>query len=248
MRESAIVCIFLDCIIWRPVFAACVLLFHHCNMDRQLFCRVMFTQQTTFDGICNGFVVLHFIINRKGSRVSDWVGYLSDATCSNNFNKSINDAVRRDQDCPNPDRQEGQRTIWEVPKTDPCDQAVIVPPYVMDALDRYRGRMMMDGHPTSGDNRVFVKYAEKIINRGNLVSMIFKPLCKKAGVPCPGLARNAAHDRYAATGERNSDQQCLGIARSCQFSRHIANLRTRHKDRHGEGDGSDCESVSASGS
>ena len=39
----------------------------------------------------------------------------------------------------------GKATIGEVPKTDAGDRAIIVPPYVMDALDKHRGRMMMDG-------------------------------------------------------------------------------------------------------
>ena len=42
---------------------------------------------------------------------------------------------------------------------------------------------MMDGHPTSGENLVFCNHAGKIINRNNLVSRTFKPLCAKAGVP-----------------------------------------------------------------
>ena len=77
----------------------------------------------------------------------------------------------------------GKATIGEVPKTEAGDRAIIVPPYVMDALDKHRGRMMMDGHPTSGENLVFCNHAGKIINRNNLVSRTFKPLCKKAGVP-----------------------------------------------------------------
>jgi integrase len=80
-------------------------------------------------------------------------------------------------------QQVDKATIWEVPKTAPCDQAITVPPYVMDALDKHRGRMMMDGHLTSGENLVFCNHAGKIINRNNLVSRTFKPLCKKAGVP-----------------------------------------------------------------
>lgn len=77
----------------------------------------------------------------------------------------------------------GKATIGEVPKTEAGDRAIIVPPYVMDALDKHRGRMMMDGHPTSGENLVFCNHAGKIINRNNLVSRTFKPLCAKAGVP-----------------------------------------------------------------
>jgi len=77
----------------------------------------------------------------------------------------------------------GKAVIGEVPKTDGGNRAIIVPPYVMDALDKHRGRMMMDGHPTSGDNLVFVNHAGNIINRNNLVSRTFKPLCAKAGVP-----------------------------------------------------------------
>ena len=80
----------------------------------------------------------------------------------------------------------GKATIGEVPKTDAGDRAIIVPPYVMDAMDKHRGRMMMDGHPTSGENLVFCNHAGKIINRNNrnnLVSRTFKPLCAKAGVP-----------------------------------------------------------------
>lgn len=77
----------------------------------------------------------------------------------------------------------GKATIGEVPKTDGGNRAIVVPPYVMDALDKHRGRMMMDGHPTSGENLVFCNHAGKIINRNNLVSRTFKPLCKKAGVP-----------------------------------------------------------------
>ena len=73
--------------------------------------------------------------------------------------------------------------IGEVPKTDAGNRAIIVPPYVMEALDKHRGRMMMDGHPTSGENLVFVNHAGKIINRNNLVSRTFKPLCSKAKVP-----------------------------------------------------------------
>lgn len=41
----------------------------------------------------------------------------------------------------------------------------------------------MDGHLTSGDKLVFVNHAGNIINRNNLVSRTFKPLCQKAGVP-----------------------------------------------------------------
>ena len=77
----------------------------------------------------------------------------------------------------------GKATIGEVPKTDGGNRAIIVPPYVMDALDKHRGRMMMDGHKTSGDNLVFCNHAGNIINRNNLVSRTFKPLCAKAGVP-----------------------------------------------------------------
>ena len=42
---------------------------------------------------------------------------------------------------------------------------------------------MMDGHPTSGENLVFCNHAGNIINRNNLVSRTFKPLCEKAKVP-----------------------------------------------------------------
>ena len=42
---------------------------------------------------------------------------------------------------------------------------------------------MMDGHPTSSENLIFVNHAGKIINRNNLVSRTFKPLCEKAKVP-----------------------------------------------------------------
>lgn len=77
----------------------------------------------------------------------------------------------------------GKATIGEVPKTDAGNRSIIVPPYVMEALDKHRGRMMMDGHPTAGDNLVFVNHAGKIINRNNLVSRTFKPLCEKAKVP-----------------------------------------------------------------
>jgi integrase len=77
----------------------------------------------------------------------------------------------------------GKAVIGEVPKTDSGNRSIIVPLYVMDALDKHRGRMMMDGHPTSGDNLVFVNHAGKIINRNNLVSRTFKPLCEKAKVP-----------------------------------------------------------------
>jgi integrase len=80
-------------------------------------------------------------------------------------------------------RHKGKATIGEVPKTDGGNRAIIVPPYVMDALDKHRGRMMMDGHPTSGENLVFCNHAGKIINRSNLVSRTFKPLCAKAKVP-----------------------------------------------------------------
>ena len=73
--------------------------------------------------------------------------------------------------------------IGEVPKTDAGNRAIIVPAYVMDALDKHRGRMMMDGHPTSGANLVFCNHAGGIINRNNLVSRTFKPLCEKAKVP-----------------------------------------------------------------
>jgi|GEM_PF-6796164 len=48
---------------------------------------------------------------------------------------------------------------------------------------KHRGQMMMDGHPTSGENLVFCNHAGNIINRNNLVSRTFKPLCAKAGVP-----------------------------------------------------------------
>lgn len=77
----------------------------------------------------------------------------------------------------------GKATIGEVPKTDGGNRAIIVPPYVMDALDKHRGRMMMDGHTTSGEHLVFCNHAGNIINRNNLVSRTFKPLCAKAGVP-----------------------------------------------------------------
>ena len=77
----------------------------------------------------------------------------------------------------------GKATIGEVPKTDAGNRSIIVPPYVMEALDKHRAKMMMDGHPTAGDNLVFVNHAGKIINRNNLVSRTFKPLCEKAKVP-----------------------------------------------------------------
>ena len=77
----------------------------------------------------------------------------------------------------------GKAVIGEVPKTDGGNRAIIVPPYVMDALDKHRGRMIMDGHPTSGENLVFCNHAGNIINRNYLVSRTFKPLCAKAGVP-----------------------------------------------------------------
>lgn len=73
--------------------------------------------------------------------------------------------------------------IGDVPKTDAGNRSIIVPPYVMEALDKHRAKMMMDGHPTAGDNLVFVNHAGKIINRNNLVSRTFKPLCEKAKVP-----------------------------------------------------------------
>ena len=73
--------------------------------------------------------------------------------------------------------------IGDVPKTDAGNRSIIVPPYVMEALDKHRARMMMDGHPTAGENLVFCNHAGKIINRNNLVSRTFKPLCEKAKVP-----------------------------------------------------------------
>ncbi len=77
----------------------------------------------------------------------------------------------------------GKATIGEVPKTDAGNRSIIVPPYVMEALDKHRAKMMMDGHPTAVDNLVFVNHAGNIINRNNLVSRTFKPLCEKAKVP-----------------------------------------------------------------
>ena len=73
--------------------------------------------------------------------------------------------------------------IGDVPKTDAGNRSIIVPPYVMEALDKHRAKMMMDGHPTSGENLVFCNHAGNIINRNNLVSRTFKPLCEKAKVP-----------------------------------------------------------------
>jgi len=73
--------------------------------------------------------------------------------------------------------------IGEVPKTDAGNRSIVVPPYVMESLDKHRGRMLMDGHPTSGENLVFCNHAGNIINRNNLVSRTFKPLCSKAKVP-----------------------------------------------------------------
>jgi integrase len=77
----------------------------------------------------------------------------------------------------------GKATIGEVPKTDAGNRSIVVPLYVMEALDKHRAKMMMDGHPTAGDNLVFVNHAGNIINRNNLVSRTFKPLCEKANVP-----------------------------------------------------------------
>ena len=53
----------------------------------------------------------------------------------------------------------------------------------MDALDRHRGKMAIDGHQTQGDHLVFVNHGGNIISRTNLVRRTFKPLCEKAGVP-----------------------------------------------------------------
>lgn len=77
----------------------------------------------------------------------------------------------------------GRAVVGDDTKTEAGNRSIVVPPYVMDALDKHRGRMMMDGHPTSGDTLVFVNHAGNIINRNNLVSRTFKPLCKAAGVP-----------------------------------------------------------------
>ena len=77
----------------------------------------------------------------------------------------------------------GKAVIGDVPKTESGNRSLIVTPYVMDALDKHRARMMMDGHPTAGETLVFVNHAGNIINRNNLVSRTFKPLCEKAKVP-----------------------------------------------------------------
>lgn len=79
--------------------------------------------------------------------------------------------------------KDGKATIGEDTKTEAGERTIEVHPFVMEALDKHRGRMLLDGHPTTGDTLVFVNHAGKIINRNNLVSRIFKPLCKKAGVP-----------------------------------------------------------------
>ncbi len=59
------------------------------------------------------------------------------------------------------------------------------------------------------------------------------------------MARNAAHDRYVAAGEWDSDQQRIGAAGTCQFGGDFQNLRARDEDRHGKGDSGDGESVPA---
>jgi len=74
-------------------------------------------------------------------------------------------------------------TIGTDTKTEAGDRAIIVPDYVMDALDKHRGRMLLDGHPTTGNALVFVNHAGNIISRTNLVRRTFKPLCQQAGVP-----------------------------------------------------------------
>ena len=53
----------------------------------------------------------------------------------------------------------------------------------MDTLDTHRARVAFDGHPTQGDNLVFVNHAGNIISRTKLLRRMLKPLCEKAGVP-----------------------------------------------------------------
>jgi integrase len=73
--------------------------------------------------------------------------------------------------------------IGEKTKTDAGVRTINAPAFLMDALDRHRGKMAIDGHPTQGDHLVFVNHAGNIISRTNLVRRTFKPLCEKAGVP-----------------------------------------------------------------
>ena len=61
----------------------------------------------------------------------------------------------------------------------------------------------------------------------------------------PCVARDETHDGNATSGKRNSNQQRLGVARPCQFSGDIENLRSRHENRDGSGDSGYSESVSA---
>ena len=53
----------------------------------------------------------------------------------------------------------------------------------MEALDKHRARMMMDNHPTSGTDLVFVSHRGTVIRRRGLLRDTFKPSCKASGVP-----------------------------------------------------------------
>ncbi|MCA9016046.1 MAG: site-specific integrase, partial [Planctomycetaceae bacterium] len=77
----------------------------------------------------------------------------------------------------------GKAVIGETTKTEAGERFIHVPPYVMDALDSHRARMIVDGHPTQGKSLVFVNHAGNIISRHNLLQRTFKPLCRKANVP-----------------------------------------------------------------
>jgi integrase len=77
----------------------------------------------------------------------------------------------------------GRAVIGETAKTFAGIRTVDVPAAVMDALDKHRGRMMIDSYPTSATSLVFVSRNGGVMDRNGLVKWTFKPQSKKAGVP-----------------------------------------------------------------
>jgi integrase len=101
--------------------------------------------------------------------------------------------------------RKGKATIGEVPKTEAGDRAIIVPPYVMDALDKHRAKMMMDGHPTSGDKLVFVNHAGSPVDvpeGSHIVGVAAGPVRGNVGSSCSG--------KYPVRAGLRRLSQCLG--------------------------------------
>ncbi len=78
---------------------------------------------------------------------------------------------------------DGRAVVGEDAKTEAAVRTLPIPACVMEALDKHRARMMMDGHPTSGESLVFVSHRGTVLRRRGLLRDTFKSQCKAAAVP-----------------------------------------------------------------